>query len=613
MRNRRFARVAISEDEDDAPLAYRRSVGQENQRKRKKVRLDDDEEYEVDEEKLRENKKQKNKKKEEDPEPEAESPNEEEPEPEPEPEPEAQPIGEAIRVSGKGKGRRNHYVSFEYDGNKYDLEDSVLLVPEYTENQKQKPYVAIIKDITQTRKGAMMVTGQWFYRPEEAEKIGGGNWESRDTRELFYSFHRDEVPAESVMHKCVVHFIPLNKQIPKRKQHPGFIVQKVYDTEQKRLFKLTDKDYEDNKQHEIDLLVQKTISRIGDLPDLESEDTAVNQEDQTKNKRLLRKRNMPHLDVSREDEGISRSHQSLKAETPGSTAASSSEHYAILSQHKVLTGETQRDRWLEKLLPAIQFMCTPMLSKQNDRKEKDGADGSSGRDKSGSSNHVNGSDDKTPNGNESFDWPDAAVLAITALEMAAHDALSSDFQKYNQKMRQLAFNLKNAVLARRLLNGELEPSQILNMSPNELKEGLTAEEIASREPEESGRIRQMTDARCNRCMEKQVGLIEIIQAGHGDRYHLECVACGNTWYASRDDASTLTIEGPSSTRTVGTAPLATAKFEDVEKKLVSPHGPEKGATDVLKKTSEAFVPVLDNQKSFNKTRAEDNPATTIAE
>jgi hypothetical protein len=94
----------------------------------------------------------------------------------------------------------------------------------------------------------MMVTGQWFYRPEEAEKKGGGSWQSSDTRELFYSFHRDEVPAESVMHKCVVHFVPIHKKLPDRKQHPGFIVQKVYDNVAKKLGKLgklTDTDYEE--------------------------------------------------------------------------------------------------------------------------------------------------------------------------------------------------------------------------------------------------------------------------------------------------------------------------------------------------------------------------------
>lgn len=66
---------------------------------------------------------------------------------------------------------------------------------------------------------------------------------------------------------------------------------------------------------------------------------------------------------------------------------------------------------------------------------------------------------------------------------------------------------------------------------------------------------------------------------------LECNACGNTWYASRDDAATLTIEGPSSVKTVGTAPLATAKFEDVEKNLISPRGVERRANDVLKEAT----------------------------
>ena len=39
-------------------------------------------------------------------------------------------------------------------------------------------------------------------------------------------------------------------------------------------------------------------------------------------------------------------------------------------------------------------------------------------------------------------WPDDAVRAVAALEQASHESLSSDYQKYNQKMRQLCFNLK---------------------------------------------------------------------------------------------------------------------------------------------------------------------------
>ncbi|KAA8522407.1 hypothetical protein F0562_013232 [Nyssa sinensis] len=584
MGNRRFAQVAISDEEDEAPLPHSSNTDydQPKQRKRKKMKLNEEEEEARGKKKARQEEQSVSG---------GDEDNKEEAVPE-----DAKPIGDVIRVSGKGRGRRNHFDSFEYDGLRYDLEDPVLLVPE---ESNQKPYVAIIKDITQTKDGSMMVTGQWFYRPEEAEKRGGGNWQSRDTRELFYSFHRDEVPAESVMHKCLVHFIPLNKQIPNRKQHPGFIVQKVYDTEQRRLFRLTDKDYEDNKQHEIDLLVQKTMLRLGDLPDIETEDPAADQEDQLRNKRLLRRKNMSPLDVSREDETTTRSSQHLKAETPGSVTSNASEHTGILANFKALTGETQRDKWLERLLQGIQFICSPVDSGQSNGKEKDGSHGI---------NHANGSQEKSLNGSSSFLWPDAAVPAVTALEKAAHDALSSDFQKYNQKMRQLLFNLKNnALLARRLLNGELEPSKILNMSPTELKEGLTAEEIASKQPEESQRM-QMTDARCKRCMEKKVGLIDIIQAGVLDRYQLECIACGNTWYASRDEVSTLTIDGPSSAKSVGTAPWATAKFEDVEKKLVSPRESEKSTDDVFKRTTEAYMPVLETQKSFNKPKGEESSA-----
>ncbi|CAN4077728.1 unnamed protein product [Withania somnifera] len=634
MGNRRHAVVAVSDDEDGVPLSRvtrSSSNGEEkaNQRKRKKVGLDEgeeeedeasnrkkrkapeNEEYEEEEEERgrgKRSKKLKKVKEEEEDELELERVEEaveaaaaEEKEEEEELLEDAKPIGEVIRVTGKAKGRRRHYESLEYDGNRYALEDPVLLVPE---GKSQKPYVAIIKDITQTKDGNMMVTGQWFYRPEEAIKRAGGSWQSRDTRELFYSFHRDEVPAESVMHKCVVHFVPLNKQIPRRKEHPGFFVQKVYDTEQRRLFKLTDKDYEDTKQHEIDLLVQKTIARVGHLPDLETEDNSaapVSQEDQLKSKRLLRKKSMASLDVTRDDEAPSRSGQS-RAETPGSCANNASEYFIILSNFKVLTGETHRDKWLEKLLQSIQYFCNPVDNVQNDGREKGGSDAADLTGNTDSAEHVNESLDSSADG-DVFRWPDNAVPAVVSLEKAAHEALSSDFQKYNQKMRSLTFNLKNtSLLARRLLKGELDPSQILNMSPNELKEALTAEELASREPEEPEPI-QMTDARCKRCTEKKVRLMEIIQAGHGDRYSLECIACGNTWYASRDEAASLTINGPNSAKSAGTEPLATAKFEDVEKNIRSPRRADKGASDILKKTTEAYMPVLDSQRSFNEEQA----------
>lgn len=112
---------------------------------------------------------------------------------------------------------------------------------------------------------------QWFYRLEEAEKKDGRNWEPRDSRDLFYSFHRDEVFAESVRNKCTVHFVPDRKKIPNPGPHPDFIVQNVYDFVDKKLWKLTDKDFDEKQKNEVDLLVAKTMSPLGDLPDIETE------------------------------------------------------------------------------------------------------------------------------------------------------------------------------------------------------------------------------------------------------------------------------------------------------------------------------------------------------
>ncbi|KAI7728084.1 hypothetical protein M8C21_030633 [Ambrosia artemisiifolia] len=593
MRNRRYLATTSDDEDDDAPPQPSPNNDDEmrsSQRKRKRMKIyedDEDEEEQIQEAIKQSNKLKRDNKKpnEDDEDEEKEKEGSDEDDEEEGPVEDAKPIGEVVRVSGKGKSKRNHYKSFEYDGISYDLEDPVLLVPD-PDGPNKKPYVAIIKDIAETNKGSVMVTGQWFYRPEEAERKGGGNWKSKDTRELFYSFHRDEVPAESVMHKCVVHFIPAHKQIPSRKLHPGFIVQKVYDTIFKRLFKLTDKDYEDNMQHEIDLLVQETMSRLKDLPDITTEDDTVDPEDQLRSKRLLRRKNMPPLDVSRDEDATNRSGPLSRSETPGSCNSIASEYYNILVKFDALTNDQQRDKWLGKLLETVQFVCNNVDESQSNKLP------------------TNEPEDKIPKtGTESPPiWPDDAVRAVVALEQASHESLSSDFQKYNQKMRQLCFNLKkNAQLSRRLLKGELEPSKILSMSPIELKEGLTAEEIASKEPEEDAMV-QMTDARCRRCTEKKVRLVEIISAGHGDRYQLECTACGNMWYASRDEASSLTIDGPSSAKTVGTAPWATAKFEDVEKKLVSPRD-RAPVNDTLKKPTD--VNVLEKQKSFNKSRPEE--------
>uniref|UniRef100_A0ACD6A0H8 Uncharacterized protein n=1 Tax=Avena sativa TaxID=4498 RepID=A0ACD6A0H8_AVESA len=395
---------------------------------------------------------------------------------------EAVPLGEPVEVSGE----RKQYAAFEYEGNTYKLEDSAMFSPD---GEDQKPYVGIIKDINEIG-GSLSITAQWFYRPEEAQKEGGD-----DPRELFYSFHLDQVAAESVMHTCVIHFIPQHKQVPSKKEHPGFIVQQVYDHKEEKCWKLTDTDYEEANQEEIDLLVMKTMDRIGELPDCDPEDIPGDKSDNLP--RLgLKKRPLKPKDVPR-DAPAGRSEQLIKENAAGNDTLKNRAR-AILLRYKAVTGNQIRDWWLDKFVDTI--LALP----------------------------------RSRNDNENSYAPNEVVSIVASLERSAYEALYADLQKYKQKMRTLLFNIKNSsVLCKRLMNKELDPPVLLTMSPDELKAGLTPAEIGY-EFEELSQM-QMSEARCRSCREKNVGIINIVHANRGDRYQVECISCGYGWSASIDE------------------------------------------------------------------------------
>lgn len=106
MVNRRFTQVATSDDEEDeAPPPPQHS----KLRKRKKMKLIDEE----DDEESNDNSNNDSDAKEEEKKDSPQTPED------------AKPIGEPLRVSGKGRGRKRHYESFEFDGNQYSLVSSV--------------------------------------------------------------------------------------------------------------------------------------------------------------------------------------------------------------------------------------------------------------------------------------------------------------------------------------------------------------------------------------------------------------------------------------------------------------------------------------------------------
>ncbi|PWA47329.1 Bromo adjacent homology (BAH) domain-containing protein [Artemisia annua] len=158
-----------------------------------------------------------------------------------------------------GSATALHQWDWEYDS----WEDSVLVTPPDENHLEMKPSVAIIKDIYETLDGSINVTGQKFYRPELTFNQNGENLEPFESRRLlYYSFDKCEFPADSVMHKCRVHYLEPDKNIPSPKQHPGFIVRKVYNSISNKLNELLDSGFEEWKRREISLLVQRTSQII---------------------------------------------------------------------------------------------------------------------------------------------------------------------------------------------------------------------------------------------------------------------------------------------------------------------------------------------------------------
>lgn len=128
MGNRRFTQVSTSDEDDDLPPPSSRTrKSEENQQqsrqsKRKRIKLQEEEDEEQEEEKRkasRRERKRKGKEKEEE-KPRDDNVEEEEQE-EDQPQEDAKPVGEPVRLSGKGRGRRSHYEAFEFDGNRYEL------------------------------------------------------------------------------------------------------------------------------------------------------------------------------------------------------------------------------------------------------------------------------------------------------------------------------------------------------------------------------------------------------------------------------------------------------------------------------------------------------------
>ncbi|KAI9078070.1 hypothetical protein K1719_039995 [Acacia pycnantha] len=138
------------------------------------------------------------------------------------------------------------------DGRKIRVGDCALFKPP----QDSPPFIGIIRKLTLKKKEeSPSLEVNWLYRTADLKLAKGIQLEAAPN-EVFYSFHKDETPAASLLHPCKVAFLRKGVELPSGIS--AFVCRRVYDIESERLWWLTDKDYINERQEEVDQLLDKT-------------------------------------------------------------------------------------------------------------------------------------------------------------------------------------------------------------------------------------------------------------------------------------------------------------------------------------------------------------------
>ncbi|PWA77137.1 bromo adjacent homology (BAH) domain, Transcription factor IIS [Artemisia annua] len=140
--------------------------------------------------------------------------------------------------------------SFSKDGRKIKVGDCALFEP----NHNSLPFIGRICKLILGEVNSVSLSVSWLYRPADVKLKDGALLEAAPN-EVFYSFHRDEIPAASLLHQCKVTFLRKG-ELPSGIS--SFVCGRVYDIEAKCLWWLTDKNYINERQVEVDQLLDKT-------------------------------------------------------------------------------------------------------------------------------------------------------------------------------------------------------------------------------------------------------------------------------------------------------------------------------------------------------------------
>ncbi|CAL1406467.1 unnamed protein product [Linum trigynum] len=141
--------------------------------------------------------------------------------------------------------------SFYKDGRKICVGDCALFKP----SEESPPFIGIIRCVKTNKDNNPTLGVNWLYRPSEI-KLGKSILLDAAPNEIFYSFHKDEISAASLLHPCKISFLPKGAELASGIS--SFVCRRVYDIRNKCLWWLTDQDYIDEHQEEVDQLLYKT-------------------------------------------------------------------------------------------------------------------------------------------------------------------------------------------------------------------------------------------------------------------------------------------------------------------------------------------------------------------
>ncbi|KGN59633.1 uncharacterized protein LOC101206878 isoform X1 [Cucumis sativus] len=141
---------------------------------------------------------------------------------------------------------------FLKDGRKIHVGDCALFKPPLD----SPPFIGIIRSLKSDKEtNNLRLDVNWLYRPADVKLPKGLSLDAAPN-EIFYSFHKDEIPAASLLHPCKVAFLRKGVELPS--SISSFVCRRVYDTDNKCLWWLTDRDYINERQEEVDQLLEKT-------------------------------------------------------------------------------------------------------------------------------------------------------------------------------------------------------------------------------------------------------------------------------------------------------------------------------------------------------------------